>query len=67
MREVKISLEDGKATVNIDGIKNYTDLLVCLATLEGVIGGIMEIDKPELREAVDEIQKDLQAKLPEGL
>ena len=64
---ITIEIKDGEVAMNIDGIENYTDILVALATFEGVVGGIMEIDKSVLRDAVDEVQKDLQAKLPKDL
>ena len=66
MKTVKITLDDGKSIVDFENIDNFTELLVALATLEGVVGGIMEADKATIRTAVDEIQNDLQAKLPEG-
>ena len=63
MKTVTITIADNEVKVNIDGVDNYTDLLVALATFEGIVGGIMEADKPELRIAVDEIQNDLQTKV----
>ena len=65
MRKITIEMKDGEVVTNIDGIDNFTDILVCLATLEGIAGGIMNADKTEIRVAVDEIQKDLSAQLPE--
>ena len=66
MKKVTIELNDGQVETKIDGIESFTELLVALATLEGVIGGIMRTEKDDIRTAVDEIQKDLQAKLPEA-
>ncbi len=66
MKKVTIELNDGQAETKIDGIESFTELLVVLATLEGVIGGIMRADKDDIRTAVDEIQNDLQARLPDA-
>ena len=66
MKKITIEIKDGEVGVNIGGVTTFTDLLVGLATLEGIIGGIMDADKTEVRTAVDEIQKELQHKLPEG-
>ena len=66
MKRIVIEFKYGKVETNIEGISQFSDLLVALAALEGVFGGIMQADKSELRTAVDEIQKDLQAQLPEG-
>ena len=66
MKKITINIKPNEVAVNIGGVTNFTDLLVGLATLEGIIGGIMEADKAEVRVAVDEIQKELQHKLPEG-
>ena len=66
MKKITIEIKESEVGVNIGGVTTFTDLLVGLATLEGIIGGIMEADKVEVRTAVDEIQKELQHKLPEG-
>jgi len=66
MKTITIEIKESEVGVNIGGVTTFTDLLVGLATLEGIIGGIMEADKAEVRTAVDEIQKELQHKLPEG-
>ena len=67
MKKVTIELNNGEVKIDLDGISNYTELLVALASFEGVIGGIMEIDKATLRDAVDEAQEVLQAQLPDGV
>ena len=63
---ITIEIKPNEVVVNVDTLENFTELLVALATFEGVVGGIMEADKTEIRVAVDEIQNDLQAKLPDG-
>ena len=67
-KKKQITIEFSKNTVGVDFNKmdSFTDLLVGLATLEGIVGGIMEADKATIRTAVDEIQNELQAKMPEG-
>lgn len=67
VKKVTIELTHGQAEVKINGIDNFSEMLICLATLEGVVGGIMDTDKALIRTAVDEIQNDLQAKLPEDV
>ena len=67
MKKIVIEFKENEVVTDFDGIKSFTELIVALATLEGVIGGIMEIDKTTIRIAVDEVQKDLSAKLPEDV
>jgi len=65
-KQITIEFSKNEVKVDFNKIEDFTDLLVGLATLEGVVGGIMEADKATIRTAVDEIQDDLQAKLPDG-
>ena len=65
-KQITLTFENGTVTTNFDGVDNFTELLVGLAVLEGVIGGVMNADKETIRTAVNEIQDDLQAKMPEG-
>ena len=63
MKQIVIKIEPNEIRVNIDGVNDFTELLVALATFEGVVGGIMDADKTLVRTAVDEIQKDLKSQL----
>ena len=65
-KQITIEFSKNEVKVDFNKIEDFTDLLVGLATLEGVVGGIMEADKATIRTAVDEIQNDLQAKLPDA-
>ena len=64
-KQIVIKIEPNEIKVNIEGVNDFTELLVALATFEGVVGGIMDADKTMIRTAVDEIQKDLQSQLME--
>ena len=62
-KKITIEINPNEVKVDIDGVSNFTDLLVALATFEGVVGGIMDADKTTIRTAIDEIQKDIKATL----
>jgi len=65
MKTITIKISPNEVKVNIGEVDNFTELLVALATFEGVIGGVMNADKAMIRLSVDEIQKELQTKLME--
>ena len=67
MKRITIELISGEVKIDLEGIESYNELIASLASFEGVIGGIMEIDKGTLRDAVDEAQEVLQAQLPDGV
>ena len=65
MKTITIKISKNEVRVNIGEVDNFTELIVALATFEGVVGGVMDADKAMLRLSVDEIQQELQTKLME--
>ncbi len=59
MKKITIEFINGSIKIDQDGIEKYTELFMALATLEGMVGAITELDKPELREVIDEVQTTL--------